>query len=618
MRKQTKVVAVASAAALLAISASMTSFAATGWVEEDGTWYFYDKDGNRVEDEWKKSGDNWYWLDSEEGGAMAVDKLVEDSDDIYYVDSNGVMVRNTWVRIVNEEQDDDDDPAEYNYYYMQSSGKAYKAGDSSTTKFKTIDGKRYAFDSDGKMLYGWVSTDGSRLSAEDDWAQKQDMYYCGSWDDGAMKIGWQKIYVHDEQEDDDLEQWFYFKSNGKKEYNSDDEDVIKEKKINGRRYGFDERGVMVYEWTVASQATMASTSTWKYFSSPEDGARVTKGWFKVVAANEDNTFSNTIENLSKSNTFDYTNADDETEKWYYANGDGNIKAGEIAKIKGKYYAFHPDGWMLNGLVFMSVDKEGKINIYNDDYKDVDSDELDDIMDLNSSEAFDTNGNPYSLYYFGNDEDQDGAMKTGATTVTLDGESYNFLFSKTGGVEGKGRGLTGIDDNKYIYKFGKKLKAGSDDKYIVVKATGDTGTNRVEVMEVDKKDLRSEARPAGTNKDGDTVKYVGTIANFARKNDNSLYYYEDFFLLNTSGTIVKSKTAARDGDDWYFYVKDSVIKMYTNNKTLAKGSGENAGTIDSDFDSYWKDHYVFPVIGDNHKTTGDPEIDEAHFEINLYD
>ena len=47
MRKQTKVVAVASAAALLAIGGAMTSFAAQGWVEEDGTWYYYDKDGNR-------------------------------------------------------------------------------------------------------------------------------------------------------------------------------------------------------------------------------------------------------------------------------------------------------------------------------------------------------------------------------------------------------------------------------------------------------------------------------------------------------------------------------------------------------------------------------------------
>ena len=36
MKKQTKIVAVTSAAAMLAIGAFMTSFAATGWVEEDG------------------------------------------------------------------------------------------------------------------------------------------------------------------------------------------------------------------------------------------------------------------------------------------------------------------------------------------------------------------------------------------------------------------------------------------------------------------------------------------------------------------------------------------------------------------------------------------------------
>ena len=41
MRKQTKLVAVLSTAALLAIGASMTSFAATGWAEEDGTWVYY-------------------------------------------------------------------------------------------------------------------------------------------------------------------------------------------------------------------------------------------------------------------------------------------------------------------------------------------------------------------------------------------------------------------------------------------------------------------------------------------------------------------------------------------------------------------------------------------------
>ena len=44
MKKQTKLVAVLSTAALLAIGASMTSFAATGWAEEDGTWVYYDRD----------------------------------------------------------------------------------------------------------------------------------------------------------------------------------------------------------------------------------------------------------------------------------------------------------------------------------------------------------------------------------------------------------------------------------------------------------------------------------------------------------------------------------------------------------------------------------------------
>ena len=56
MKKQTKLVAVLSTAALLAIGASMTSFAATGWAEEDGTWVYYNRDGesNRFLEEVRK------------------------------------------------------------------------------------------------------------------------------------------------------------------------------------------------------------------------------------------------------------------------------------------------------------------------------------------------------------------------------------------------------------------------------------------------------------------------------------------------------------------------------------------------------------------------------------
>ena len=68
-----------------------------------------------------------------------------------------------------------------------------------------------------------------------------------------------------------------------------------------------------------------------------------------------------------------------------------------------------------------------------------------------------------------------------------------------------------------------------------------------------------------NKDGDTVYAYGTLGSLVSGKASSNYY-----LLNTSGTIVKNKTAAKDGNDWYFYVDNKVIKMYTNNNTLTGG------------------------------------------------
>ena len=85
MRKQTKFVAVLSAAALFAIGVSMTSFAATAhWEQEGEDWVYLDNDGDRVTDTWKKSGSNWFYLDSD--GYMAKDTIVisGSNDDKYY------------------------------------------------------------------------------------------------------------------------------------------------------------------------------------------------------------------------------------------------------------------------------------------------------------------------------------------------------------------------------------------------------------------------------------------------------------------------------------------------------------------------------------------------------
>lgn len=568
MRKQTKVVAVASAAALLAIGASMTSFAASGWVEEDGVWYFYDRDGNRVEDEWKKSGDNWYWLDSEENGAMAVDKLVEDGDNTYYVDSNGVMVRNTWVRIVNEEQDEEDDPAEYNYYYMQSNGKAYKGNGSNVNK-KTIDGKRYAFDEDGKMLYGWVTDAGDLANGEDDW--ETATYYFGNWDDGAMKTGWQKITVHDPSanKDDDYDYWFNFKSNGQRREHADDEEN-KTWKSNGKYYHFDSRGVMVYEWVDVQAASgsgaagnSASASNWAYFSDPEDGARKVKGWFKVAPPTEDNTF------VEADTTFAQSDSDDETDRWYYSDGhDEGLVVGKIKKIKGKYYGFWPDdgqkgGRMLVGLCALEMNGEEIVRVINDD---MDADDLDDFLDNYDNVAQGTSG--VYLYYFGSgdDQDTDGAMKTGNVTINLDGDSYQFLFKKTGGTESRGRGVNGIEDNKYIYKYGQKVKAGSDEKYILVEASGDINDPTSTVTDWDSSDIRAAGSGFDRNTFGTKDGSVTVISGFGTKAAGT-------YLVNTSGRIqTGNKTGTKDGDEWYWFMGDGNVIMYADDKDLA-GSAE---------------------------------------------
>ena len=41
---------------------------------------------------------------------------------------------------------------------------------------------------------------------------------------------------------------------------------------------------MVYQWFQTNTESEASASNWSYFSSPEDGAKVVKGWFKVVSS----------------------------------------------------------------------------------------------------------------------------------------------------------------------------------------------------------------------------------------------------------------------------------------------------------------------------------------------
>ena len=559
MKKQTKLVAVLSTAALLAIGASMTSFAATGWAEEDGTWVYYDRNGDKVTDKWAKSGNNWYYLDS--NGEMAVDTLIEDGDNYYYVDVNGVMAANQWVAIDNEDAGQDDEPEHY-WYYFQANGKALKQGDSSTVALKTVNGKKYAFDDEGKMLYGWVAADNAeRIDDTDGDAFKDGVYYFGGEDDGAMTTGWLLMDItYDEatndyeiapafNDDEDQSRWFYFKSNGKKVYSSST-DETKDKTINGKKYTFDQYGTMVAEWSLDKEKASSNLATsnfadaekagknakyaqaWRYFNSVEDGSRVSKGWFKVVPAEYLNS----------------TKYNDDEDSWYYADGSGNLYAGEFKTIKGKKYAFRQDGRMISGLKFIKKDTNGNItDVKADDDDNYNFDTEDDFI-KNATGYYAQNG--YDCYYFGGGED--GAMKTNKTSITIDGDSFNFYFEKSGSK--KGAGLTGEKDDKY-YLAGMLVKAGSDEKYQVVQKK--TVGNKTVYVKLDdaaafKKLVTTTDVLAG--KEGTTKVTIGDVTKKAEDlkeawtvNDPST----DYFLVNTSGSVVDKKSKSKDGDDYVF-------------------------------------------------------------------
>ena len=96
MRKQTKIAAVVSAAALLALGASMTSFAASKgtWMMVDGEWYCYDKNGDAYTNVFCSSNGKEYYVGDD--GQLVRSEWVEYDGDQYFVNSSGAKITNDW------------------------------------------------------------------------------------------------------------------------------------------------------------------------------------------------------------------------------------------------------------------------------------------------------------------------------------------------------------------------------------------------------------------------------------------------------------------------------------------------------------------------------------------
>ena len=177
----------------------------TGWLRNNGTWYYMNKDGS-MKTGWFKEGKNWFYL--KPTGAMATGWTYVDGK-WYFMNESGYMqtgwvysgghwsymnesghMRTGWIYV------------DGSWFYINESGYMQ-------TGWKYIEGKWYFFKGSGVMATGWTYVDGSWFYMnESGYMQIGWTYVNGSWyyfnEYGAMKTGWNKIDGN----------WYYFYDDG--------------------------------------------------------------------------------------------------------------------------------------------------------------------------------------------------------------------------------------------------------------------------------------------------------------------------------------------------------------------------------------------------------------------
>ena len=430
MRKQMKIAAVVSTAALLALGASMTSMAASKgtWKMDDNDWMCYDKNGDAYEATFCLSNGKEYYVGDD--GYLVRSEWVDYDGDMYYVNSAGTKVINDWKLLTPYE----DEEAEAVWYYFGSTGKRVEEAK------KVINNKTYYFHADGAMLTGWVNDDNMEEASSVD---KDHTFYCDETGARVQK-SWVKTTVPGADEDDEDEFWYYLKSTGKVA-------TGKQGSINGQTYFFDVNGQMLSGWvgkdgsdnyvSVQDEVTDADTlsklvgdgyQSFYYCSGEDDGHMKKDKWVKLwrntEADDEDYDNDQYWFYLEKDGSVLLPEVADAASKVKF--NDGNLSVGddrtfESHKINGKEYFINKDGEMLTGL----------------------------IMDKNSN-----------IFYLGSD----GAVKTGSQTINDDNdEAYKFYFDTED--DSKGVALTGNKSGK-LYVQGKLVTADTY-KYEIVSIEG---------------------------------------------------------------------------------------------------------------------------------------------------
>ena len=182
-----------------------TSSATTsGWVKQDGAWYYFDENGNPVKNAWQGS----YYLKAD--GQMAQSEWIYDSSyqAWYYLKSDGSYAKNAWQGV----------------YYLKSNGQMAQG--------------EWVYDASYQAWY-YLKSDGSY--ARNAW---QGNYYLKS--DGKMAKG---EWVYDAT----YQAWYYLKSDGSYAYST----------WQGNYYLKSNGKMAVNEWVDGGRYYVGADGVWK-------------------------------------------------------------------------------------------------------------------------------------------------------------------------------------------------------------------------------------------------------------------------------------------------------------------------------------------------------------------
>ena len=187
------------------------------WIQIKEKWHYFEATGKMVSGKKKQISGQWYYFDYD--GTM-VTGWYNDGTDYYYCDAEvgGHMVTNAWKKLapssdmnISRKMEDDNDGTYW--FYFQNSGKACRASDTDFKEF-SIEGVRYAFDTNGVMQTGWVKLE-DREPAIAGYRYYNNDKSLGTY--GAAHTGWLSAYPPEGNGD---VQWYYFDNKGVPTYGS--------------------------------------------------------------------------------------------------------------------------------------------------------------------------------------------------------------------------------------------------------------------------------------------------------------------------------------------------------------------------------------------------------------